>query len=55
MPIYHVDKITTSVNRLNAMYQAQCEERDEKVKNFKINLAWVLTVVCILGIVLTIL
>lgn len=55
MPTYHVDKITLSVNRLNAMYRAQQEEREEKVKKFKVNLAVVLTAVAVLGIIVTIL
>jgi hypothetical protein len=49
------EKTVNSVNRLNAMYLELKGEKEERRRKFKFNLATVLTVVAILGIVITIL
>jgi len=51
----YVTKASRSVQRLNSIYAAQKQEEEEKLRKFKINLAWVLTGVAALGILVTIL
>lgn len=50
-----VERTVNSVNRLNALYLAQRKEKEEKLASMKLNLAKVLVVVSIVGILAAIL